>query len=94
MKKPIVALILLAVIVVLLTTLSGCGNMSLGFGNFEYNKIHVDTYHYSGCFNVEKWYENNNGIEVNTKEADSMFFSEGTYILLEDDCPFCDKGVK
>jgi hypothetical protein len=38
-----------------------------------------------------KWYESSTGIEVLTKEAGSMYLSEGTYILLEGDkgCPFC-----
>ena len=69
--------------------LSACGNMSLGMGNFDFEKIHVDTYHYSGCFTVEKWYDNGTGIEVKTKEAGALFLSEGQYILIEDDCPFC-----
>ena len=78
----------------LLFLVSGCGNMSLGLGNFTFEKVHIDTYHYSGCFSVEKWYENGSGIEVKTKEAGAMFLSEGTYILLEGDteCPLCEKG--
>ena len=33
------------------------------------------------------------GIEVKTKEFGAMFFSEGTYVMIEDaaDCPFCGK---
>lgn len=30
-----------------------------------------------------------NGVQVMTDENDSLFFSEGTYILYEDVCPFC-----
>ena len=88
MKKLITVTIAIMLLVAMLT---GCGNESLGFGNFTFEKIHVDTYHYSGCFTVVKWYENSTGIEVKTKEAGSMFLSEGTYILLEGDkgCPFC-----
>ena len=69
--------------------LTGCGNMSLGWGNFTYEKIHVDTHNYSGCFTVEKWYDNSTGIEVKTKEAGSLYFAEGMYMLVEDECPFC-----
>ena len=88
MKKIIAVLM----IVGLLGSLCGCGNMSMGFGNYEYNKVHVDTFNHYGCFDVEKWYDNETGgIEVKTKEVGSMFLSEGTYFLVSDDCPFCDK---
>ena len=88
MKKIIVMIMVVAMVAVMLT---GCGNMSLGFGNFTYEKVHVDTYHYSGCFTVEKWYESGTGIEVLTDEIGSMYLSEGTYVMMEGDkeCPFC-----
>lgn len=86
--KKIVVLILSIVMMTLMLT--GCGNMSWGFGNFTFEKIHVDTYNYNGCFTVEKWWDNSNGIEVKTKEAGSMYLAEGMYMLIEEDCPFCD----
>ena len=87
MKKFIVILVMLA----LLLSATGCGNMGLGCGNYTYAKVHVDTYHYSGCFTIISWYDGDMGIEVNTEEAGSMFLSEGTYILLDGSkpCPFC-----
>ena len=87
MKKLFV---LILALVMCLGLLAGC-NMSMGLGNFSYKKIHIDTHHYSGCLTIEKWYENDSGIEVKTKEAGSVFASEGTYILLggDKDCPFC-----
>lgn len=87
MKKIIVTILAIAMLV---TMLAGCGNMSMGLGNFNFKKIHVDTYHYSGCFTVVKWYDNSNGIEVKTAEAGSMYLAEGMYMLIEDECPFCD----
>ena len=89
MKKKIAVLIM---IVTMLLTVAGCGcgNMSLGMGNFTFEKIHVDTYNYSGCFTVEKWYDNESGIEVKTKEAGSMYLAEGMYMLIENECPFCE----
>lgn len=85
--KKIIAMIM---VVALATAMfSGCGNMSMGFGNFTFEKIHVDTYNYSGCFTVEKWYDNESGIEVKTKEAGFMYLAEGMYILIENECPFC-----
>lgn len=86
MKKIFVILMLL----ILMATLCACGNMSVGLGNFEFNKVHIDTYHYSGCFSVEKWYDNGTGIEIKTKEGGSMYLSEGTYMLIANECPFCD----
>lgn len=87
MKKIIVTIIAIAMLAAILT---GCGNMSWGMGNFTFRKIHVDTYNYSGCFTIEKWYDNSNGIEVKTREAGSMYFAEGMYMLIEDECPFCN----
>ena len=84
MKKKMITMIM---IVAMLMT--GCGNMSLGFGNYTYRKIHVDTYNYSGCFTVDKWYDNSTGIEVKTREVGSMYLAEGMYMLIEDECPFC-----
>lgn len=88
MKKIIVIMLIIAVLLV------GCGNMSLGLGNFTYKKVHVDTHHYSGCLTIEKWYESGSGIEVLTEEAGSIFLSEGVYILLEGEkvCPLCPKS--
>ncbi len=85
MKKIIVMAMTAVVFVSMLT---GC-NMSMGIGNYHFEKIHVDTYNYNGCFTIEKWYDNENGIEVKTEEAGSMYLAEGMYILIEDECPFC-----
>ena len=86
--KKFFAIILMLVMVV--TMFTGC-NRSYGFGNQSYEKIHIDTYHYSGCLTVKNWYNGDTGIEVNTNEAGSIFVSEGIYVLLEGDkvCPFC-----
>ena len=89
MKKKLIALLLS--VAVICGILAGCGNMSLGLGNFTFKKIHVDTHNFSGCFTVEKWYDNSSGIEVQTKESGSMYLAEGMYMLIEDECPFCGK---
>lgn len=83
--KIVLALVLIAVMVV---TFVGC-NVSLGIGNYEFNKVHVDTYHYSGCLEVDKWYETSTGVEIKTENGESIYLSEGTYIMIEDECPFC-----
>ena len=89
MKKILIVVLMIGIMI---ASLTGCGNMSWGFGNFTFEKIHVDTHNYSGCFTVEKWYDNSNGIEVKTKEAGSMYLAEGMYMLIEDVCPFCEGG--
>ena len=86
MRKVIAILMVLVCVCIL----CACGNMSIGIGNYNFDKVHVDTHHYSGCFTIEKWYDNESGIEVKTKEAGSMFLSEGMYFLIADECPFCD----
>ena len=85
MKRTIIVLIAW----VLMVALIGCGNMSAGVGSYRFEKVHVDTHHYSGCLSVVRWYENGNGVEVETKEVGNIFLSEGTYVLIEKECPFC-----
>lgn len=88
MKKIIAILMILGLIV----ALSGC-NMGL-IGSFSFDKVHVDTHNYSGCFEIDKWYDNETGIEVDIREAGNVFLSEGTYILVGGECPFCKGGEK
>ena len=89
MKKVMKIVLALVLIAVMVVTFVGCGNASLGMGSYEFNKVHVDTYHYSGCLEVDKWYEASTGVEIKTKSGESMYLSEGTYIMIEDECPFC-----
>lgn len=81
----------LLVILMFLTVLSltGCGNQSLGFGNFTYKHVHCTLT--NECYTIEKWYDSELGMEVDTVEYGSIYFSEGTYILFEDECPVCGK---
>ncbi len=85
--KKIIAIIILCSLI-----LCSCGNMSIGIGNYNFKKVHVDTHHYSGCLTLEKWYEEESraGVEVKTEEAGAIFLSEGTYSLVADECPFCE----
>ena len=92
MRKSLIFIMIIAIL--LISTfgllLSGCGNMSIGPGNYTFTKIHIDTHQFSGCVEITKWYDNERGIEVSTKNG-NYFFSEGTYFLVEDNCPICDK---
>lgn len=88
MKKIVVSLIACLVIALF----SACGNMSIGPGNYQFEGLHfADHAGNTRDFTILKWYEGGQGIEVQTEEAGSMFFSEGTYILYEDTCPVCGK---
>lgn len=81
---------LLAIACALTIFLTGCGNMDvMGIGNFTFNKVHVDTHGYSGCIEIKRWVDNSTGIEVETKDYGAIYLSEGTYVLIEDKCPFC-----
>ena len=87
--KKICIILIVAIIAI---TLCSC-NMSVGLGNFNYTRIHIEMCDYSGCYTIEKWYENDSGVgvEVKTKELGNIFVSEGLYILVSDKCPICDK---
>lgn len=75
--------------IILMVMMTGC-NMGIGFGKFEFNGIHcADFAGNVRDFTVIKWYDNSNGIEAQTEEAGSLFFSEGTYILYANECPIC-----
>lgn len=91
MKKKIV-FVLMAVIVLSTFILTSCGNVSIGFGNFHYPKVHICIGGVNSCFTLIKWYDNDSGgIEVVTKEFGNLYLSEGTYLLIKDRCPVCDK---
>ena len=92
MRKSLIFALLVAVLLIITfgLLLTGCGNMPLGPGNFSFNKIHIDSHQFSGCVEITKWYDNETGIEVSTKNG-NYYFSEGTYFLVEDKCPICDK---
>ena len=87
MKKLIIIFVALCLILAL--ALAGC-NCAIGLGNYVFRGIHIsDCSGNAQDLTVNKWYDNESGIEVNTKEAGSFFCSEGTYILYEDKCPIC-----
>ena len=85
MKKKFV---IVALMVATIMLLAGCGNENL-FGDYTFTKVHVDTHHHSQDFTVKTWTVSESGIKVDTEECGTMFIAEGTYILLEDECPFC-----
>ena len=43
------------------------------------------------CFNISSWHDNELGVELHMANGDSMYCSEGTYLLFSDAsaCPYC-----
>lgn len=81
-----------ATIIIFMILFAACGNRSLGLGKFTFRKVHI--FIHDGpdmCLTVEKWYESDTGIEVKTKEYGSLWLSEGTYMLCENECPICGR---
>lgn len=87
--KKIFCLILVTII--LTVFLTSCMNVSVGPGTFKFTKIHVCVGDHQKCIEISKWYDSEIGIEVYSEQYGAMFFSEGTYILIEDKCPLCDR---
>lgn len=91
MKKIILA----SILAFSTLALSACGNMSVGPGNYQFNKCHIFNYGSEGtCVEIERWYDNENGIEVKIKNGSALYLSEGSYMLVESNCPFCNGGNK
>lgn len=87
--------ILVIAVLVLALGLVSC-NKSIGIGSYTFKHIHFSDAVNGKCATVEKWYENETGIEVKTAEYGPMFLSEGTYILISNgnNCPYCGKESK
>lgn len=93
MNKRIFAMVLLLCILLPIVLLFSSCNMGVGLGKFAFNEVIVSVPGNDKhvCLTVEKWYDDDEGIEVKTKECGQLFCSEGTYILFEDKCPICGK---
>lgn len=86
--KKIVCLILCVLLI--LPVLAGC-NENWGIGNYNWRHVHFTDATEGHCATITSWHNNSTGIEIHTEECGSMFLSEGSYILFENesDCPFC-----
>lgn len=92
-QKIMIACAFISTLLFTATGCTGCGNMGMGPGNYEFKKVHINMGDKHACVEIEKWYDNERGVEVKIKDGDALFLSEGTYILLEETCPICDKTV-
>ena len=91
MKRIFAVVIAVLLILGTMFCLTGCGNMSMGPGNYTFTHVHFSDATEGYCGTVEKWYDNETGVEATTKEYGSMFLSEGSYIMFsdQDKCPYC-----
>ena len=91
-KKHLAFKCIMVLIIMFMTVVFGaCGNKSIGFGNYQFTKVHIFVHDGPDrCLTIEKWYESGTGIEIRTREYGSLWLSEGTYMLCEHDCPICD----
>ena len=67
--------------------LTSCGNMDIGFGNFNFTGAHI--FNTSTDYTVKQWNESKVGVEVKLEDDNVLFLSEGTYMLYSDHCPIC-----
>ena len=89
--KKILALIICLTIATL--CLASCGNKAfISPGNFNFTHIHFTDMAEGHCATIEKWWDNEEGIEVRTREYGYLYCSEGSYILFETGtkCPYCN----
>ena len=87
--KKICAILL---VLVMILGLTACGNENWGFGNYTFRHVHISDGVSGHCAEVNSWHDNERGIELHTEEFGSIYCSEGTYFLFEDQsgCPFCE----
>lgn len=89
MKKIFV---LMCVLVLTILCCAGCGNKAiLDPGNFNFKHVHISDHTEGHCLEIDKWWDNDSGIEVRMTNGEGVFLSEGTYQLFESSasCPYC-----
>lgn len=86
MKKVFILVLSLTMILGLVSC-----NLNIGFGNYDWTHVHFSDAIEGHCATISSWHDDPTGIEVHTKECGSMFLSEGSYMLFEDEskCPYC-----
>jgi hypothetical protein len=83
---------MLVILFTLLICFSFCG-CDEGTVRQDYSKIHINTLQYAGCIEIDKviTFQTTGNIKVKTKDFGICNFSSGSYIVIEDKCPICDK---
>ncbi len=63
--------------------------MSIGLGNFHYTRVHFYVGGKECCEEIASWHKNEIGCEVELANGNHLYLSEGTYILIGNECPIC-----
>lgn len=93
-KRKVLVIVLALCMALWMCVLTGCGNENWGFGNYTYEHAYVGLGTEGRCVDVSSWHNNEVGIELHLDDSNSIYCSEGTYILFKDanHCPFCHGG--
>lgn len=84
-------LAILLPITIMVCFFSSCSNENWGLGNYNFTKAHISVGGEETCVKVKSWHDNELGCELELEDGNVIYCSEGTYILLENYCPICDK---
>ena len=85
-KKMLVSLLSLSLLA------TGCETSNSNSKEKDTRYIH--SVHNNKCYELlEIFYERNSGVTVKVKEYGKLYFSAGTYIIVYDKCPICDKEL-
>lgn len=83
---------IILVLVTVTIAVTGCGNQAIfDPGTFNFKHVHISDNVEGHCLNIDKWWDNESGVEVRTAAGDGVFLSEGTYQMFEsaESCPYC-----
>lgn len=87
-KKVLCIFVSCAICILSFCSLVGC-NQNIGMGTLNFNRAHISVGDGYACVEVKSWCENEVGCEIKLKDGTSLYCSEGTYILIDGDCPIC-----
>lgn len=92
MTKVLKIGVLILAVVLVVATMTACGNENWGVGNYTYTHVHTSDGIEAYCATVNSWHDDEMGVELHTKEFGDIYCSEGTYILYSsgDKCPYCE----
>lgn len=89
--KRVISIALICVILLSVMALCSC-NKNIGIGTYKFKKVHIFIeYGYGTCFDISSWREADVGVEVKVDGYGSLWLSEGTYMLVGDKCPICNR---
>ena len=96
--KRIISLILVLAVLTATILLVACTKVSDNKINIKmlnttyFPKVHIFG-NYNDCLTIKSWYRSSDiGVIVETEEYGELYLSNGTFVLIKDECPFCHKN--